>query len=153
MNSLRLAHYLNAVDQIDEIEQIGRVTKIVGLTIESKGPMANVGDVCLIQPKSGEPIYGEVVGFRDQTLLIMPLAELTGIGPGSQVISLSHPLKVGVGPELLGRILDGLGNPMDGKGSIKLKKSYLLKVIMSNHWIANELANRYLWGLELLMEF
>ncbi|NLM26090.1 MAG: flagellar protein export ATPase FliI [Firmicutes bacterium] len=122
MSNPRLAHYLNAVAEIDEMEQIGKVTKIVGLTIESKGPMANVGDICLIQPRNGKPIYGEVAGFRDETLLIMPLAELTGIGPGSQVISLSRPLKVGVGPKLLGRILDGLGNPMDGKGPLVIEK-------------------------------
>lgn len=118
VNSDRLTHYIHAVENIDEMEHIGRVTKIVGLTIESQGPIANIGDLCQIQPQNGKAIYGEVAGFRDQTLLIMPLADLTGVGPGSKVTCLNKPLQVGVGPELLGRVLDGLGNPMDGKGPL-----------------------------------
>ena len=119
MASKRFSHYASILDSMNDLEQTGKVSKIVGLTIESIGPAANIGDLCLIQTKGGHRIYGEVMGFRDKALLIMPLADLIGVGPGSYVTSLGHPLRVGVGSQLLGRILDGLGNPIDGLGPIK----------------------------------
>lgn len=118
MANKRLSHYTDVLDSMNDLEQTGKVSKIVGLTIESIGPAANIGDLCLIRTKDGHQIYGEVMGFRDKALLIMPLADLIGVGPGSYVTSLGQPLKVGVGPHLLGRILDGLGNPIDGLGPI-----------------------------------
>lgn len=118
MKSKRLEYYQALLSEIDDLVPTGRVTQVVGLTIESRGPVANVGDLCSIKPKNGDPIFAEVVGFRDQSLLLMPLADLTGIGPGSYVTSLNRPLNVGVSDNLLGRILDGLGNPMDDKGAL-----------------------------------
>ena len=123
-NQGRLNHYSAIIDNVDLYRQVGHVTKIVGLIIESSGPFANVGDLCLIHPKSGEPIYAEVVGFRDDRILLMPLAELTGIGPGSFVTALGRPLTIGVSDHLLGRVLDGLGRPIDGKGPIPAKATY-----------------------------
>ncbi|NLY11497.1 MAG: flagellar protein export ATPase FliI [Firmicutes bacterium] len=125
-NQGRLNHYSAIIDNVDLYRQVGHVTKIVGLIIESSGPFANVGDLCLIHPKSGEPIYAEVVGFRDDRILLMPLAELTGIGPGSFVTALGRPLTIGVSDHLLGRVLDGLGRPIDGKGSIPAKARYMI---------------------------
>lgn len=114
----RVAHYWRHLAHLDDIIHSGRVTKIVGLTIESIGPTTNIGDLCLIQPRSGPGIPAEVVGFRDQRVLLMPLSDLTGVGPGSLVTGTGSPLTVPVGEMLLGRVLDGLGQPMDNKGYV-----------------------------------
>ena len=112
----RVAHYQRQLEEMDDTIHSGRVSQIVGLTIESLGPTTNIGDLCFIQPRSGQGVPAEVVGFRDQKVLLMPLSELTGVGPGSLVTATGAPLTVGVGDALLGRVLDGLGQPMDGKG-------------------------------------
>ena len=93
----------------------GKVVKVVGLTIESIGPDARLNDMCYIYPKSGgEPVKAEVVGFRDERVLLMPYDNVTGVGLGSRVENSGEPLKVAVSEGLLGKTLDGLGNPIDG---------------------------------------
>lgn len=116
--SPRVEHYSNYLRDFDDTIHSGRVVQIVGLTIESIGPITNIGDLCLIQPRSGPPVPAEVVGFRDQRVLLMPLADLTGVGPGSLVTATGSPLIIPVGPKLLGRVLDGLGQPMDNRGIV-----------------------------------
>lgn len=102
------------------IKRLGRVAQVVGLTLESLGPKCNVGDVCYIRTdKYSEPTLSEVVGFKDNRILLMPLGSMGGVGPGSVVETTGYPLGVKVGPTLLGRVLDGLGNPIDGKGDIE----------------------------------
>ena len=120
--SPRVAHYLRHLEQVNDTVHSGRVSQIVGLTIESIGPTTNMGDLCLIQPRKGRGIPAEVVGFRDQKVLLMPLSDLTGVGPGSLVTATGSPLMVPVGEALLGRILDGLGQPLDHKGYVPVTK-------------------------------
>ncbi len=98
------------------IRCLGKVVKIVGLTIESIGPNASLGDVCRIISKddSAQWVMAEVVGFRDKRVLLMPFDTIDGIGPGSRVENTGTCLKVNVGEELLGKTLDGLGRPVDG---------------------------------------
>ena len=96
----------------------GRVTKVVGLTVESTGPHANLGDICAISSADGSRCLAEVVGFRDARLVLMPLGELSSVAPGADVIALNRKLTVRCGQGLLGRVLDGLGQPMDGLGAI-----------------------------------
>ena len=120
--SPRVAHYLRHLEQVNDTVHSGRVSQIVGLTIESIGPTTNIGDLCLIQPRKGRGIPAEVVGFRDQKVLLMPLSDLTGVGPGSLVTATGSPLMVPVGDALLGRILDGLGQPLDHKGYVPVTK-------------------------------
>ncbi|OLN33501.1 flagellar protein export ATPase FliI [Desulfosporosinus metallidurans] len=103
------------VEQINPISAQGRVSKIVGLMVEADGPRASVGEYCHIMTRGGNELPAEVVGFRDSTTLLMPLGELEGIAPGDRVIPQRQKLTVPVGPGLLGRILDGLGNPMDSR--------------------------------------
>lgn len=103
------------VDQIEPISAQGRVTKIVGLMVESAGPRASVGEYCHIITRFGLELPAEVVGFRDSTTLLMPLGDLEGISPGDRVIPQQAKLTVSVGRGLLGRILDGLGHPLDGR--------------------------------------
>ncbi len=96
-------------------KKLGRVTKVVGLTIESAGPDAKLNDLCIITPADGSsPVHAEVVGFKDDRVLLMPFDDVGGVGPGCIVENTEHPLTVKVSDELLGHTLDGLGNPTDG---------------------------------------
>lgn len=111
--------YIGAVRSVDLVRQNGKVRQVIGVVIESLGPNMAIGETCHIQYKrTAEPVLAEVVGFRDNKVLIMPLGDLMGIGAGSEVVSLGKPLEIGVTDGLLGRVLDGLGHPIDGKGRI-----------------------------------
>jgi flagellum-specific ATP synthase len=107
-----------AVAECDPVEVRGRITRVVGLLVESSGPAAGVGELCALA--AGDALLGmaEVVGFREGTTLLMPLGGMDGIRPGLEVVATGKPLTVPVGPHLVGRILDGLGNPLDGKGAV-----------------------------------
>jgi len=95
------------------------VQQVIGLVIESVGPAARVGEVCEIHfQRTRPPIFAEVVGFRQNRVLLMPLGEMEGITPGSQVVATGMVHKVPVGEYLLGRVLDGLGRPIDGGPAI-----------------------------------
>ena len=105
--------YYDLLDRSYE-KQLGKVVKVVGLTIESIGPDANLNDLCLIVSQDKKhSIMAEVVGFRDDRILLMPYHNVEGIGVGSTVETTHEPLKVFVGDDLLGKTLDGLGNPFD----------------------------------------
>ncbi|HIE04841.1 MAG TPA: FliI/YscN family ATPase [Candidatus Latescibacteria bacterium] len=112
--------YIQAVREAEPIRCIGKVERIVGLVIESSGPPAPVGELCRLRdPEEGTVGEAEVVGFRDGKALLMPLGEPYGLRPGCEVISTGGSLRVPVGDDLLGRVLDGLGNPVDGRGPLK----------------------------------
>jgi len=116
---MELGKYLKAIERIDPIKQSGKVTQVVGLLIESLGPAVSVGEICdLVYSRTAKPVKSEVVGFKEKKVLLMPLGPMLGISPGTEVIATHQTLSVGVGRELLGRILNGLGEPMDGKGPI-----------------------------------
>ncbi|MDW8381042.1 MAG: FliI/YscN family ATPase [Verrucomicrobiota bacterium] len=111
---------LSRVRQVRVTESCGRVVRLIGLVIESEGPLAAVGEVCrIVSPRQRDETLAEVVGFRDQHLLLMPLGETHGIHPGCEVIATGASLQVPVGSVLRGRVLDGLGRPMDGLGPIE----------------------------------
>ena len=114
-----LAHYTRRLQQIDPIMQIGRIYQIIGMIMESVGPRVSLGDLCTIRPQNGqEEGRAEVVGFRENKILLMPLNDISGYSPGSEVIATNEDLNVGVGEDLLGRILNGLGDPIDDKGPV-----------------------------------
>jgi flagellum-specific ATP synthase len=116
----RLGHALDQVRQARVLEKRGRVVQVIGLVIEAEGPLASLGEMCRIE--SARPpgtTLAEVVGFRDHHLLLMPLGEMHGIHPGSEVIALGGPLQVPVGAALKGRVLDGLGQALDGLGPLR----------------------------------
>lgn len=107
--------YLSLIDQIQTIQKHGKVIQVIGLTIESEGPNAKIGEICLIYPDMEEPpIEAEVVGFRQNKVLLMPLNDLSDIGPGCLVVSTGSPLQIKVGTALLGKVLNGRGNPLEG---------------------------------------
>ncbi len=104
----------------------GRVTHVIGLLIESTGPEISVGEICFVYDKQGEPIPCQVVGFKDKKVLLMCLGEIERITLGSEVRPTGDLHRVGVGEELCGRVLDGLGRPIDNKGEIRARKFYPL---------------------------
>lgn len=125
MKKINIQKYISTIELSEFIKYNGEITKVTGLTIESKGPQASIGELCYIKPfNSCNPITAEVVGFKEDKILLMPFGDMEGIGPGSKVIASGHSLQVSVGEELTGRIIDGLGNPMDDKGPISTIKKY-----------------------------
>jgi len=116
----RLHSYLQAVSSAEPIRVHGKITELIGLTIESTGPYASVGDVCTIEKNGVVAGKAEVVGFKKNRTLLMPLGPLEGIHPGLSVVGTKRPLMIGVGPQMMGRVLDGLGNPIDGKGTLSV---------------------------------
>ena len=109
------AKYFDILEKTDTLERAGRVTKIVGLAVEASGPASKIGDVCEMHTLTGErSVRAEIVGFRDGRTLLMPFGSLEGVGLGSYVVYTGKSLRVPVGKELTGRILDALGHPFDG---------------------------------------
>lgn len=108
------------MEGLDVARVNGRVEQIVGLVIESTGPAASVGEACWITPAdgNGQPVLAEVVGFRQHRVLLMPLGEMRGLGPGSEVVRTGHPFRIPVGEVLLGRVIDAMGKPLDAKGPL-----------------------------------
>ena len=112
----------NKLDEISRIrlaEVRGRVVKIIGLVVECEGPNAAIGELCTIEQNGKIICYAEVVGFRETRTLVMPLGSLEGIRPGMSVAAKGETLTAPVGYRLLGRVLDGMGSPMDELGEIK----------------------------------
>lgn len=114
-----------SLEEINEIRVYGKVTEVVGLLIESVGPGVAVGDICLIHPGNQKTTYlTEVVGFKEDRVLSMPLGEMRGISPGSDVVATGEQFSIPVSEHMLGRILDGLGEPIDHKGIIPRGSRY-----------------------------
>lgn len=118
--TINLPRLQSLVSRLDTVRANGLVTQVIGLVVESAGPAAQVGEICTIRPggRNARLVKAEVVGFKQNRVLLMPLGEMAGIKPGSEVIASGEAQQVTVGDGLLGRVLDGLGDPMDGKGSL-----------------------------------
>lgn len=115
-----LQPYISAVDWISSVEVRGRVTELVGLLIRAAVPGARVGELCLIHsPHRAKVLRAEVVGFRGSEVILMPLGDVSDVAMGAEVVPTGTSLTIRVGEELLGRVVDGLGEPFDGKGSIE----------------------------------
>ncbi len=119
---LRFQPYVQAITSSEPIQVYGKITEVIGLLIESTGPAASVGDVCLLEKGGIVTGRAEVVGFRQDRTLLMPLGSIEGIHPGLNVIGTKKPLMIGIGHGLTGRVLDGLGNPLDNKGPVNVDK-------------------------------
>jgi flagellum-specific ATP synthase len=121
---------LRRLRQTRVTETCGRVAQVIGLVIESEGPIASVGEVCRIDSARHDgSTLAEVVGFRNEHLLLMPLGELRGIHPGSEVIATGLPMRAPVGPALKGRVLDGLGQPLDTLGPVVAEQTVGLNLV------------------------
>ena len=115
---------ISALPSLEPLQWSGRVKEIVGLLIASEGPAAAVGDFCEIRSAQDRTVRTQVVGFRDNNVLLMPLEETGGLQPGDRVVARPEAARVEVGPQLLGRVLDGFGKPMDGGPSIDPEALY-----------------------------
>ncbi|RJP14973.1 MAG: FliI/YscN family ATPase [Candidatus Abyssobacteria bacterium SURF_5] len=113
------------IEKAELIKTCGKVTRVTGLIVESTSPGLSLGQMCTIYPGNGtKPALAEVVGFRDSKALLIPLGDIRGVAPGSVVQPCDRPLKMRVGPDMLGRVIDGTGQPIDGKGPIRLEDEY-----------------------------
>ncbi len=124
MNQISYESYAERIENVSCIKHFGKVTQVVGLVIESAGPAISIGRLCNIENrKTGSIVKAEVVGFRNNKLLLMPLGPITGISPGAIVTSTSDQLRIPVGHELIGRVIGGLGQPIDNKGPLYTKST------------------------------
>lgn len=115
----KIEHLTNQLQFIETVKIHGRVTEVVGLLIESTGPRSAIGDICLIYPPEEDVACpAEVVGFRGEKVLSMALGEMRGISPGSDIVASGEQLSIEVGDALLGRVIDGLGRPIDNFGPL-----------------------------------
>ncbi|HTH12918.1 MAG TPA: flagellum-specific ATP synthase FliI, partial [Spirochaetia bacterium] len=111
--------YVTTVEKTDPQKFFGRVSRVQGLMIESHGPQAILGELCQIElPTHDRWVMAEVVGLHGQTVQLMPFEEVDGLEIGCRVKAMGETLQVPVSDKLLGRVLDGLGRPIDGKGDI-----------------------------------
>ncbi|MBU5611576.1 flagellar protein export ATPase FliI [Geomonas azotofigens] len=127
-----LARYLPVVEAAKPVRFHGKVTQVVGLVIEGYCPETAVGSVCEVHSEGHPSIPAEVVGFRDNKTLLMPLGELRGVGLGSVISVRREKAAMGVGPALLGRVIDGLGEPIDDKGPIETVDEYPIYALPVN---------------------
>jgi flagellum-specific ATP synthase len=121
---LDIQRYLRVVDTYNPVRLHGKVTQVVGLVIEGYCPETSVGAICEIRPKGGVPIPAEVVGFKENKTLLMPLGDLRGVGLDSLITVRRDKASLQVGPGLLGRVIDGLGQPIDDKGPLRVDEEY-----------------------------
>ena len=111
---MNIHQLIDQIDGLDTFKRYGRIKRVVGLMIESQGPASSIGDVCLIHNEKKQKIKAEVVGFRDEIVILMPYSAVSEIAPGSIVEATRNPLEIKVGPGLIGKTLDAIGNPLDG---------------------------------------
>ncbi len=120
-----LERYVGVIQRLDTIKSNGKVAQVVGVVVEANGPHTSIGELChIITGRTRTPVPAEVVGFRGNRVLLMPLGNVDRIAHGNDVIATGEPHVVQVGSDLLGRILDGLGRPIDDKGPIFPETAY-----------------------------
>lgn len=119
-----LSKYKEIIDEVEVIKFTGHVERIVGLTIESVGPAVKYGDLCRIKTGASQYLYTEVVGFNRNRVILMPIGDMKGVVPGAEVYAVGTSLMVPVGKELLGRVISGIGKPLDGRGEIFARTKY-----------------------------
>lgn len=120
MPLIDIQKYSQVVENAEPVKIIGKILQCVGLVVEAQITGVKNGELCTIylEGEHARELYAEVVGFKGENVLLMPLGQTTGISPGCKIVPSGHPLRVGVGYNLLGRVLNALGHPMDGKGAI-----------------------------------
>ena len=128
IGALSLDNYLGKVAQCEPAPVMGEVVRVTGLLVESLGPRVSVGEVCELRGRSdAPPLPVEVVGFRDGRLLTVPLGDTAGIRPGDRIVARGGTLSIPVGVRMMGRVIDGLGQPIDGLGPLHVNESAPLK--------------------------
>lgn len=117
---------MGSLEEVQLTTVNGRITETIGMLIKAIVPQVKIGELCLVKREGMEPLRCEVVGFTREEVFLSPLGEMTGIGPSSEVIPTHMPLHIKVGPKLLGRVLNGLGEPLDvaTKGPLEVDEVY-----------------------------
>jgi flagellum-specific ATP synthase len=150
----RFEHLLERTREAKALENRGRVAQLIGLVIESDGPLAAVGEICRIESSRHDgSTLAEVVGFRNHRVLLMPLGDISGIHPGSEVVALGRPLQIPVGDALKGRVLDGLGEPLDGLGPIRADRTVSAFTAPPHPLKRQRIHNRFETGIKSLDTF
>ncbi len=116
--------YQEALRSCQPIKMEGKIVKVAGIVAQANGPGMSIGSLCSIKNSSGQSMQAEVIGFNDKRVIVMPFGEMRGIEPGSRIVDVNKNPSIKVGEAYLSRIVDGLGNPIDGKGSIQAKDDY-----------------------------
>jgi len=151
---LDFSKYKESVKKINTFKEIGKVTQIIGLVIETDGPTSSIGDLCYIYPNMDEkPVWAEVVGFKGEKVLMMPLGDMEGLRPGATVTNTGGPLRVKVGSELTGRVLDGLGKPIDEMGEIREGRHYSTKIKKINPLTRKRIKETLVMGVKSVDAF
>src|SRR5579863_1243131 len=125
-SGIDLSTYVNQVTRSNLLPWTGEIVEVVGLLLASRGPAAAVGDFCEVLTSSGRRIRTQVIGFRNGNVLSMPLEEVDGIQLHDPIVARQGDSAVPVGPELIGRVVDGFGNPIDRKPRIRAAAQYPL---------------------------
>src|SRR5580698_4056051 len=125
-SSSALGPLLQQASEIELLPWVGEVTEMVGLLIASRGPVVSIGDFCEVRTSSGRSIRSQVIGFRNEQVLSLPLEEMDGLQLGDRVIARKDEALLRVGPQLLGRVLDGFGRPIDDGPPVNLSAAYPL---------------------------
>jgi flagellum-specific ATP synthase len=126
VSELDFSHAVRRLRQVNPVRMSGRVSNVIGLVIEGNGPGLPIGGVCSIERRARDAVSAEVVGFRENRVLLMPLGEVSGIEPGNRIVVVDERPAFGVGNGLLGRVLDGLGAPLDGGGPVVAEREIAL---------------------------
>jgi len=142
-----LSPYLKDLEQLDLLPWCGKVTATVGLLIESQGPAVAIGDFCQVFTSKDHSIRTQVIGFRNGRVLSMPIEEPEGLQLGSRVIARVQDARLAVGPGLLGRVLDGFGQPMDGGPPVEAEDSYPLYAPPPNPLKRKHITERLVTGI------
>jgi FliI/YscN family ATPase len=121
---MKLQAYLDKLERIETHRLTGTVTELIGLLIESNGPAAAIGDFCEIATRGGRIIRSQVIGFRNGRVISMPLEETDGLHLGDPITARQDDARMDVGPQLLGRVLDGFGRPLDTLGPLGASEAY-----------------------------
>lgn len=139
------------VGAMDSLSHLGKVAQVTGLIVESEGPQASLGDVCEIcSPGSTLKVFAEVVGFREQRILLMPLGDVSGVHPGCHVKLSTGFNKVPRGSEVLGRVLDGMGRPIDGLGAVHYREKGKLTGQVPNPLLRRRITEPFNTGVKAI---
>ncbi len=150
MTSLNLSHFAGILERMDPICMAGEVVELVGLLVESRGPSAAIGDFCEIRTRAGRTIRTQVVGFRNGRVLSMPLEETGGLSLGDSIVARGGESTVDVSPQLLGRVIDGFGVPMDDGPRINTLETRPLQSAPPNPMTREHINEKLITGIRVI---
>jgi len=142
--------YFETANRIETIKYTGKVNKVQGILVESRGPQAIIGEICKIEVKGRGTVLAEVVGLHDEFVQLMAFEETDGLEHGCRVIAQGSRLEVPVSDKLLGRVLDALGNPLDGKGEIESTVMYPALANAPNPMTRRRITERIITGVRAI---